>query len=878
MAGVDVVNDPALGLRTGQGVTPAAEPGVPTDGGEAIWGAAFRQTNSVVSALQYMRNSGHYAPEPDYNPIDDLKSWEKPSYMLDHGRAFVGSQSRAESQAIKAQIDQEETDRSTLAANGKIGFVAQTMSGLLDPTLLLPGGVALDAAKGGLSFSKAAVTMGKAGLMQTTAQEALLQGTQQTREWSESAINVGTGTLLTALLGGAAVSMLSRGERAAIETKLHADRAEMNEHAGNPSTGETPPKPAQNITENIPEAANTNEPAGTGMAASGGAAASDTRQIELVDFGLNQIPGVRTVVEKTSPMQRLFGADSVTARRTAADLAETPLLMKENLQGGVTTAGPALDRQARLHINQGQVQVGDELSRLFSEYRFGEQKAFPRARGLMDDLTGRAPEGKMSFDEFKEAVTDAARNGEVHENPQVTAAAQFIRSKVFDPWKKRAIDSGLLPEDVAVKTADSYVQRLYNKQAIAAKRPEFVERITDWLAGDQATKAEAKTRIDGLSRQLSEATDDIESATAKLAKMKDDDLFRGGIEDELIRANAAQDRARTMLEKEVAAWEGKSVAEAKSALKARAKAEESRAPDAKRLTAADKAIDKAAKRIIKSDRDLSRDELRSRAQEITDRIIGSPDGRLPYDLGMEHGTGGGGSGAQPRGPLAAREFNIPDATIKDFLENDIEHIVGAHLRTMVPDVLLTEKFGDLRMTESFRKINDEYAALIDGAKSEKERTRLEKERQGVISDLAGVRDRIQGTYGVSSEARAARCRRGEKLQRADVDGHGHRLVVARHGWRCLPARPELGLSRRVGAVRSYMMGSSDAWKEAAGQFRAMGIATEMTLAQRAHALSDVTDTYRPQSRVERTLQWGATSFSSSTCWRPGPIGARSTPR
>ena len=35
--------------------------------------------------------------------------------------------------------------------------------------------------------------------------------------------------------------------------------------------------------------------------------------VELVDFGLNQIPGVRTVIEKTSPMQRVFGADSVTA-------------------------------------------------------------------------------------------------------------------------------------------------------------------------------------------------------------------------------------------------------------------------------------------------------------------------------------------------------------------------------------------------------------------------------------------------------------------------------------------------------------------------------------------------------------------------------------
>src|SRR5882757_4258674 len=117
---------------------------------------------------------------------------------------------------------------------------------------------------------------------------------------------------------------------------------------------------------------------GQGFAAAAGAAASDTRQIELVPFGLSEIPGVRTLVEKTSPMQRVFGADSITARRTGADLAETSLLMKQNHERvpvawdadgkptkledryQVTTAGPALDREARLVINQGQVKIGDD--------------------------------------------------------------------------------------------------------------------------------------------------------------------------------------------------------------------------------------------------------------------------------------------------------------------------------------------------------------------------------------------------------------------------------------------------------------------------------------------------------------------------------------
>lgn len=924
MAGIDVQNDPALGLRTGQGVPPAPEPGVPTDGGEAIFGAAFRQSNSVVSALQYMRNSGHYAPQPDYNPVDDMKSWKDPKYFLNHGEAFVGSQSPAETAAIKSQVDQEETDRRTLASNGKIGFVAQTMSGLLDPTMLLPGGVAVDAAKGGLTFSKAAVQLGKAGFMQTTAQEALLQGSQETRDWSESALNVASGTLLTALLGGGAVSLLGAGERAALETKLHADRAEMNAHAENPPTGEVPPV-----------AANANEPAGTATAASAGAAASDTRKIELVDFGLNQVPGLRTVVEKTSPMQRLFGSESVSARRAAADLAETSLLTKENLEGGVTTAGPALDREARLNIQQTQVQVGDEMSRLFSEYRFGEQKSVPRARAGFEDMTGRAPEGKVSFDEFKEQVTDALRNGDIHENPQVQAAAQFIRAKVFEPWEKRAIDAGLLPEGIDVKTADSYVQRLYNKQAIAAKRPDFVNRITDWLAGDQQAKAQSQEKIglfqgaleshratiDKLESRIQKLSEDADVIAArqeentrvnKAANRRSEEMrtrdqdplplknAQGGAVFETLarnRGNLLADRAsaklseiealqqkmaveiqshdamRTKIETEIGAWEGKSAKDAKAALKARAEAEKVRETakaegtykgKEERLSAADKAVDKAVKKILKSDRGLPRDELKSRAEEITDRILGSPDGRLPYDIGSGGPKGGAPSGEQPRAALAAREFNIPDSTIADFLENDAEHIVNTHLRTMVPDVLLTEKFGDTRMTEVFRKINDEYAAKIDAAGSEKARTALEKERQGAISDLAAVRDRLRGTYAISSEAPLRNAARAAAVLK-------NYNVLTSMGSAALSSLPDMaGVVLRHGITNTFndawspffqmLTKQSDVWKEAGRQYRAMGIAVESVLSSRHHALTDTLDTYHPQSRVERTMQWATNKF------------------
>ena len=933
MSAVDVAPDASFGLRAEEGIAPAAPEPI-TDGGEAVFGAAFRQSNSVVSAIQYMRNSGSYEPVPDYNPLSDIKGWKKPNYFLEHGDKFVGSQSPAETLAIKDQIDTEEADKKLLAANGKIGFIAQTMAGTLDPTLLLPGGVAIDAAKGGLSFTKAAVEVGKAGFMQTVAQEALLHATQETRTLEESAINVASGTLLSALIGGAAVGLLSRGERIKLETDLHADRAAMNEHAGNPSTGEAVPMPAPEP--GIPVPANANEPTGPALAASAGAAATDTRQIELVPFGLSEIPGVRKVVETTSPMQRLFGAEAVSVRRTAADLAETPLLTRENLEGGVTTAGPAVDREAKLHINQAQVAVGDEMSRLFSEYRFGDaDRSIARsARTGIENLTGTAAEGKMTYDQFKIAVTEAGRAGDVHEIPQVQMAAQFIRNKTYEPWKKRAIDAGIPLEDVT--TAEGYVPRLYNKQAIAAKRPDFVNRVTDWLAGDQATKAQSQERIGLFQGALESHRSTIDKLEGRIAKLSEDadviaarqeettrinkaanqratKLREGADQDSLPlknaqggavfetlarnRGNLLADRAsaklseieklqsqlaseiqshdamRAKLEKEIGAWEGKSAKEAKAALKARTEAEKARETAKKegkykgkdeRLSAADKAVDSAVRRILESDRDLTRAELQSRADEITNRIIGSPDGRLPYDLGMDHGAGGFGGGEQPRGSLAAREFNIPDATIRDFLENDAEHIVAAHMRTMVPDVLLTEKFGDTRMTEAFRKIDDEYAALAANAKSDTARTKIEKERQRAIDDLAAVRDRIRGTYGISAEAPMRNAARAAAVLK-------NYNVLTSMGSAALSSLPDMaGVVMRHGLVNTFndawtpffkmLTKQDDLWKEAAQQYRAMGIAVEMTTASRHHSLMDTLDTYHPQSRVERTMQWATGKF------------------
>jgi hypothetical protein len=839
----------------------AKPPALPPTGDVAA--AAFRQDNTVVSAFNALYNSGQFEPDPTHNPLNTIRNTP---YEANHLDSFIGSRSLGETQSIMRRIDQEEADKRLLESNGVGGVLLQMVAGALDPTMALPGGMALKAGKEGYMLGRASLATAGAFAVQSAAQEAGLHASQETRTLGESAFNIGSATILGAMIGPMAAKFLTPAEHAAAVASIDRERVAMDAHAAGPqpSPPERPPTAAPPL---LPEGAPGASTAAPGLSAAMGAAATDTRKLELVSSGLDKIPGVGGLVERLDPMSRLFGSESVAARRTAADLAETPLLMKENLQGIPTTAGPALDRIARLDINQTRVAVSDELDRLFAEYRFGSgDTSMPRLRAQFERFSG-ANADKMTFADFKGEISKALQEGDQHSIPQVQQAAQFVRGRVFDPWKNRAIEAGLFPKDMAApKGAESYLQRVYNKQVIAAKRPEFVDRVTGWLSGEQATKASAKDRIAGFSREL-------EAARAELERAKSPEAA--------VTAKAGHDTLMAKIEKEVAAWEGNSVREAKAAIKAREKyaADTAREPGAARLGSADSAINSAVKRIIESDRGLSEQELRSQAQEITDRILSSPDGRLPYDIADGGPRMGHGGGESPRGPLAARKFAIPDALIRDYLENDIEHIVNTHLRTMVPDVLLTERFGDVRMTEAFRKINDEYAGLIDGAKSEKARTKLEKERQGVIRDIAAIRDRTRHLYGIPPE--------GPLRQAARVTGAVKNFnVVTSMGMATLSSLPDM-----AGAVFRHGLGAAfnDAWspwisglmggaayKEAKSQFRAMGIGVETILAQRSHALNDVMDAYRPQSRVERSLQWGADKFQLLNLLAPWTDWAKTT--
>jgi hypothetical protein len=152
-------------------------------------------------------------------------------------RPLCGLEQRAETDAIKRQIDQEEADRKLLQSAGGLGVVASMVAGSLDPTMLLPGRVAIGLAKEGVAFVRGARRSAPRWRCSRRRRKRSCMRASRPARLGESLMNIGSATLLGALLGGTAVSLLAReGVLERTTAALDRDRAAISAHA-NPVTG-----------------------------------------------------------------------------------------------------------------------------------------------------------------------------------------------------------------------------------------------------------------------------------------------------------------------------------------------------------------------------------------------------------------------------------------------------------------------------------------------------------------------------------------------------------------------------------------------------------------------------------------------------------------
>jgi hypothetical protein len=436
--------------------------------------SAFSRENVVVNLARKL-NEEQYPIDPSYSPYQDERV-AGTKYGTEYADKFSYSYSRQDTDRIIADIEREERDNQVLNAGGFAGFAASVVAGTLDPTILMPGGAIYKSAKGGYSAIRSSASIAAAAAGQIGAQEAALQGAQELRTGEESMFNIATGTLLSAFLGAGAAKILGRGERKVLERALEGERKRVG--------GDIPP-PAGAATTDL----RTGELKSFVPSVVSNAYQKGLQAIEKVPYVGGAVKAVAQLPEqlalKSNPMLRMLTSESLAARRGVADLVSVPLETLDNAKGIPTSKfGVPLETDVKLTLHEAQVELYDAANKAFTEFRFGDSTKFAAARSYLERKFGKS-EG-LTYDEFLAEVDTALRNGDVHPIPQVQALAAKFR-KWFDTIKDTAKALGIeIGDDVL--GAKTFAPRVYDKQALTTKRPEFIQKYVEWRTGDQAKK------------------------------------------------------------------------------------------------------------------------------------------------------------------------------------------------------------------------------------------------------------------------------------------------------------------------------------------------------------------------------------------------------
>ena len=755
---------------------------------EEVVPAAFRLENTIGSFLSDETVGLGGVENPDFDPFSYLRPVDE-----QYSNRFAFADTPEEVSKLQAQIDRETRDKDILRSSGGVGTVAAMAAGVLDPINFIPvGGAAYKTYRTGGSILRNAGTTARAGLLASTASEALLQNNQMTRTYGESAANIAASTLFSGILGGgvATVRRMINGSGRSVDDVI----AQINDDltVGSGSVG------AARVKDLDPESISKIEADVRQMVKDGkiddaeeGIEVAKRISSELLGReGMQKnwaVNGALKFVENQDPTLRILQSPSRVSRELGQEMFETPLVLGKNEVGEAT---PVSVQALVRGYDAGKYRALSGMDNDFVQYVKGHSKKFGDIARYESGRLLHINTGKLSYRQFREAVGKAARREDdasslsgIPEDaiPHINSAAKRFRSEVYDPATQKAIAVGLLPEGVDPKTAASYLNRVYDLDKLAQPevRTRFIDVTSEWLAR-KAEEARVRTtkfedEVAVLKKQIQEKNNEAPLLLEKREQLHDRDL------------------------KEI---------------------------------------------------EMQPEEFRSLAAEILQRIKGTPAGRLPYDVSMDRIDGGGRAAGAKAGPLQKRVFMIEDELIEEFLVNDIEQVAKRFVRAIAPDIELTKKFGDIEMTSKIKEIQDDYMRLME--RPDADGVKLEKRMNADIRDVVALRDTLRNVYGMPENPMDWKVRTGRAFRQLNyIRLLGGMTVSAIPDM----ARPVMvhGFSRVFGDAIVPLVKNFSAMGKLTQQMRDMGLASDMIMNSRIQQLADVTDDFSRHTMIERGL-------------------------
>lgn len=674
------------------------------------------------------------------------------------------------------------------------GTVGAMAGGVLDFINLVPiGGTAYKAFKTGKTL-KGAIRGAEVGAVTEATTEAILQSQQETRTMEESVINVAGGVVLGGLVGGLA-GKFSKAEFEELSQRLEKDLQ----------------KPDDDF---VPLTMQERE---------------TTLEQETIAGGV----GIKGLVKSTAfinPVLRTFeNSPSLKVRKTLPKLVRNNVFLTKNEEGIRT------DASAEIAIKKYDAGLGTAIEGAVNNYKqYAKQKGVGGGKRFFN----------IGIDKFYDEVSLAMIRGDKSDIPEVEATARLFRKEVFDPLKNEAIEQGLLPKDVDVTTATSYLMRKYNREKIIAQEKDFKnlirkgvkERLIPQLQNEFRKKEETfLTQINEINARISELGKKAEfkkevdslkkkktALETKFENQKKDSqvLFGKQIDDTKLRDIDAQIAKATDPEELARLQNFRSVIE-------------KGLQDVKSGFAGEEFIDD----IVNS---------------VYDKVTGverKGGASMPYDIAIG-----------VRGPAKERVLTfVTDEELRPFLDTDITRIAKSYTRTLATDVEIKRRFGDVNLETQIREIREEYTGLREKAKTEKELQKLSDQEKEDIKTIETLRDVLRGQYRSSDPdgiftkgAQAVRTlnymtKLGGVVFSSIADIARHNTI---HGLNRVFGK---GLKTLITNVKAVKLSAKDAGFT--GQYK------ENILGQRTAVTADLNNPYNSDSKFSIMMDYFAENFS-----------------
>lgn len=417
--------------------------------------AAFARENLLFSPYK-LGAKDTAITDVNYDPAKRLIEQGDHSY-LPHINQFLTADNDEEVEAVKARIDKEEEYSRIIQESGWTGIATSMAAGILDPTVLIPGGAGFKAATAGKAALRGLGTGALFGTVAVGAQEAGLQTLQATRTGEESVIATVAGGILGGMLGAGAAAFANTGVRKAQESII----AHVLQD--------------QDIKINLKE---------RGEVGSVGAAEVNLNTLKS-DEGLAHLNEtvVRTLSGRadhdlisstiSSPVVEGLTNTFSTMRKFTNDLFDHNFIIGKNIRG------EASDISVESSIKLAERNIRQVNNTVKSAY-------FKHLGINPDDVTSNIQAGVkrlnkegLSYTQFNQELAKAMRRGDVHRIPEIERAAKEIR-KELDAVTDRLKAVGVFDEALDVKYARSYLTRAYDQKKLltGTGKERFIAKLT----------------------------------------------------------------------------------------------------------------------------------------------------------------------------------------------------------------------------------------------------------------------------------------------------------------------------------------------------------------------------------------------------------------